>query len=247
MSLRHLWLDGPLPEAGCITIDGEIHHRLTHVNRARPGDRFVLRGCDGCAYLGVVRAMGRADLRFEVLEVLPAPPPPKRHITVTQAVVRGDRFDEVLRHGTEIGAAAFHPVITRRTVHRSTEGDSGNRSARWQAIVRSAAEQAQRDRIPPVHPTTILSQRLDELDHDTTAALVLDPRASMSLGAARHKPTIGNADSIALFVGPEGGYCDEEIAQLIDAGVWPVRLGSYILRTEVAAIAALATLLLADD
>jgi len=69
----------------------------------------------------------------------------------------------------------------------------------------------------------------------------------MSLGAARHKPTIGNADSIALFVGPEGGYCDEEVAQLIDAGVWPVRLGSYILRTEVAAIAALATLLLADD
>jgi 16S rRNA (uracil1498-N3)-methyltransferase len=230
-----------LPETGALAVvDGDEGFHAASVRRIRPGEKLVLGdGAGGLAQCVVERA-GRDGLHARVLErwsVAPARPP----VTVVQALPKSERSELAVELATEAGADAFLAWQAARCV-ANWEGarvDKGLR--RWRAVVRSAARQSRRAHIPPVDgvlSTAALVERIQDEVVAGAAVLVLHESATERIADV----AVGQADSLILVVGPEGGIAPEEIGALTGAGAVAVRLGPQVLRTSTAAAVALGAL-----
>lgn len=162
-------------------------------------------------------------------------PAPRPRLVVAQALAKGRKFDEVVRTATEIGADGFVPVTAQRSVSR-LDGKADKVLARWRAVARAAAEQSRRPWRPDVMALTPVGALEPGPDR---AVLVAHPG-----GEPLHRRAAAVADTaeIAVAIGPEGGWSDDEVEQLVARGAHVVGLGPSVLRTEHAAAAALAVL-----
>jgi len=158
---------------------------------------------------------------------------PEPEITLAFGCVRPGPFQEILRHGTELGVSRFIPLITRRTTRR-TEATK----ARWNTVVASAAAQSGRSRIPAVEEPVSLARFL-ERDWETDLKLVLSVHA-----AAQPLLTVlsSGVSRVVLLVGPEGGLELSEEKEAEAAGFSPIGIGGGVLRTETAALASVAVI-----
>jgi 16S rRNA (uracil1498-N3)-methyltransferase len=168
-------------------------------------------------------------------------PPAKPAVTVVQALPKSERSELAIELATEAGADAFLAWQAARCVARwdGARVDKGLR--RWRAAARSAARQSRRPYIPPVDgvaSTAALTRRIREEVAGGAMVLALHESAA----AALTDVSLGQADSLMLIVGPEGGIADDEIAALTRAGAVAVRLGPTVLRTSSAAAVALGAL-----
>jgi 16S rRNA (uracil1498-N3)-methyltransferase len=145
-------------------------------------------------------------------------------------------MDLVVQKATELGVAAIAPVATARSVVRLDREAQGRRLAHWRGVVVAACEQCGRARIPAIDVPVPLAERL-AATAGPAARLLLAPDAETSLAAAAR----GHV-AIELLVGPEGGLEDDERRAALAAGFRACRLGPRVLRSETAAIAALAVL-----
>ncbi len=153
--------------------------------------------------------------------------------------VRPGPFEQILRHGTELGVTVFIPVITAR-VNRKPE----YRKERWDSVIRSAVAQCGRVAVPYVEPPISLSELLKR-DLSSQENLILSTRPDA-------KPLLrwldqSSLDRTLILVGPEGGFEQTEELQALKVGFNPVSLGSYPLRTETAAILATGIIAAARD
>jgi 16S rRNA (uracil1498-N3)-methyltransferase len=198
---------------------------LLEVLRAKVGDRFTVFDVDREALAEVVE-LG-PPVRYRILEERR----PEREVGVEvalyPALLKGDKLSEVVRAATELGATRIQPLVTRHSVPKEMgEG----KLKRLQAIAVEAAKQSGRLRVPEVLPPIPLSAlpRVEQgmVAHVGARSLV---REVLNLGK-----------SLALAVGPEGGFAEEEVELLQEKGFTPVFLGRRILRAETAAIALLA-------
>ncbi len=230
-----------LPDTGALAFVGgdEGFHAAT-VRRIRPGEELVLGdGAGGLARCVVERA-GRDGLAARLLGRWSVPPgrPP---VTVVQALPKSERSELAIELATEAGADGFVAWQAARCVANwnGARADKGLR--RWRAVARSAARQSRRAHIPPVDgvlPTAALVARVrDEVAAGATV-LALHESATERLADV----AVGQADSLMLLVGPEGGIAPDEIAALTEAGAVAVRLGPTVLRTSTAAAVALGAL-----
>lgn len=223
-----------------VTITGPDHRHLALVLRARKGDPLTL--LDGCgrARRGTVAEVGRSETLLDLGADDRCPPDPPLRLTVAQAAPKGDRFSEVVQHGTEAGAWAFVPLLTERGVVRLDARDAEGRTARWQAVAKGAAEQSGRGSVPAVLPPAPLAQMVRDWGAD---CLVLHPggvRLSEAIGLA---PGLRAGGAACLAVGPEGGFTEREIDEARRGGAAVVSIGPYVFRSETAAVAAVAILL----
>ena len=243
--MRRLFLPG-LPEVNdAVLISGGDHHHLRNVLRVRRGEMLMVLDGKGLAYQAEIVEV-RRDATVARL-VCPAPPPPEPpvHIWVAQALGKGDKFEQVIQHGTEIGASGFIPLITGRTIPKHGADPAANKLARWRQIARGAAEQCGRARIPaveaPIHLVPFLEKRAP-----TDPAILLDGGGRPFAHVLAELLPAGHgyrASSMLLLVGPEGGFTPTEIAAAQKHHVTPAALGPYTLRTETAALAAIARIL----
>ena len=155
-------------------------------------------------------------------------------MTLVQCLARADRMDVIVQKATELGVVRIVPVQSRRGVVRLDAAQAESKAAHWRAIVVSACEQCGRNRLPAVEAPRRLLDYLGTLPADG-ARFLLDPGAE-----ARPAAPIGGEMTVAI--GPEGGLDEAEIEAFRLAGFEPMRLGPRVLRTETAAIAALAYL-----
>jgi len=183
----------------------------------------------------MIAAVGKRDLETSLIGPEPVAPEPSVHVTIAQAVGKGDKFEQVIQHGTEIGASAFIPLVTERTVVRLKANEAENKLARWQAVAKAAAEQAGRGRIPMIEPLSSLPETLKRRDQ-FGICWILDQD-----GETPH-PTAAKS-SFLILVGPEGGFTQIEIESARIAGLQVVSLSPYTLRTETAALVALSRIL----
>jgi 16S rRNA (uracil1498-N3)-methyltransferase len=144
-----------------------------------------------------------------------------------------------VQKAVELGVTAIHPLAAARSVVRLAGERAAKRVAHWQAVAVSACEQSGRNRVPPVAPVAELAAWLarSSAGGAGTLRLLLSPAGATGL---RDLPR--PAASIILLAGPEGGFTPEEEAAALHCGFTPVRLGPRVLRTETAAVAALAAL-----
>lgn len=143
-------------------------------------------------------------------------------------------MDLVVQKATELGVSSIVPVLSARSVVRLAGERAARRRAHWQAVAVNACEQCGRATLPEILPPSGLDAALASVADDATR-LVADPDAGVGL-AALTRPAAG----LTLLIGPEGGLDDGELARAATTGFRSFRLGPRVLRTETAAIAALA-------
>ena len=219
-------------------LDGDDARHLARVLRVEVGQRYELS--DGSrAALAEVAAVRKDHVQFRVLEDLPASPRVV-HVTLLMALIKFDHFEMVIEKATELGVAEIVPVITART-EVGLEKAVPKRLERWQRIALEASQQSRRDRLPVLFPAISFRDavRLDKryriwLDEEPDGAPLL-----AALPSERHIE-----DSIALLVGPEGGWTPAE-RETASTNWTRVSLGAQILRAETAAMASLAIVMAA--
>lgn len=230
-----------LPEAGDaageVAVTGPRLHYLRSVLRLREGDELEVFDGRGGARHAKVERLTEAEARLSLGPRREAPP--RRPIAVVQGLPKAEKMELVIQKGTELGATAFAPAFAARSVVKLDEQRANDRARRWQAIAGEAARQCGRADVPVVHPVRPLVEAVAALA--PAKPLVLDEEERATRLSEAH--ALAGPGPLALVVGPEGGLTREEVAALVrDAGAIPVSLGSLVLRTETAALAALAVL-----
>jgi 16S rRNA (uracil1498-N3)-methyltransferase len=220
-----------------VTVDGDEAHHAVAVRRLRVGEQVVLTDGRGTSVRGVVASTGKRVFTAVVEEVA-RHEPPAPEVVVVQAIPKGDRGELAVEMLTEVGVSRIVPWAAARSV-AVWKGERAAKSvARWRSTAREAAKQARRAWFPEVsEPGT--TEAVAALLADADLAVVLHEEATAPL-AALDVPASGR---ILVVVGPEGGLTDEEVAAFVAAGAVSVRLGTEVLRTSTAGVAAVSALL----
>jgi 16S rRNA (uracil1498-N3)-methyltransferase len=218
-----------------VVLDGDEGRHAATVKRIRAGEQVVLTDGAGTSVSGTVTHAGKASLTVRVdstLYVGRALP----HVTVVQAIPKGDRGELAVEMLTEIDVDRIVPWAASRSV-AVWRGDRAAKSlAKWRAAARTATKQARRAWLPEVTEMATTDD-VAGLLADADLAVVLHEAAEMPLAAL----SLDGIGSIVVVVGPEGGISDDELAAFASAEV--VRLGASVLRTSTAGVAAVAVLL----
>jgi 16S rRNA (uracil1498-N3)-methyltransferase len=222
MTLHRFFVD-PAEMAGeRFPVPAGIAHQVGRVLRLRDGERVVL--LDGRGEAVTVRLDDGACV---VEERGPAGGEPAHRLTVWQALLRGDHLEPVIRHGTEVGIAAFRLFVSERCVAREL---SPRKLERLRAVAREAAEQSERGLVPEVAAPVPLAEAL------ASASVLLLERTDGPRLSALEAPG-------SVIIGPEGGFTPDEAADAERAGLTLAGLGPRILRSETVAVAAAAVIL----
>jgi len=222
-------------------ITGDDARHLIRVLRAVPGDRLILCDGSGRECLAEIVALERERAALKVLEERTCENEPAVHIRIAQSLPKGDKFETVIQKGTEIGASAFLPFVSARTVVQYDARQEARRVDRWRKIAKEAAEQAHRGRVPLVSEPMRWSELLDAAAEAKLALLCYEKEsASLLRDVLRAAGPLRRGDTVLIVVGPEGGFTDAEVAEARRRGIAPVGLGRRILRTETAALVAAA-------
>jgi 16S rRNA (uracil1498-N3)-methyltransferase len=224
-----------------VTFPAGIAHQLSLVLRLQPGDHvLVLDNCDHQFEVELANVSNKSAIGRMIKEQ-PASGEPRVRITLFQSLTQREKFEWLLQKCTEVGVAAFVPVISSRSLVQRGAG-SLDKQERWQRILREAAEQSGRGRIPLLSEPLRFADALQTACKDNSLALMLwEKEHTLSLRQALNSHP--DAQKIAVFIGPEGGFSDEEAAAARQAGCQAVSLGQRILRMETAAIVAVALIL----
>ncbi len=235
MRISRLYTNQPLAPDTEVVLEERVAHYLQRVLRLRAGHALVLFNGDGCDYAGELVDSRRDRVAVQVNTRVPATAESDLRLVLVQAVSKGDRMDHSLQKATELGVAAVQPLFTERTEVRLDGARLDKRMAHWRGVVIAACEQCGRARLPALEPPRSLE-----------AWLALDPAAprfALAPGAERALAGVTLDQGAAeLLIGPEGGFSERELKQLVLAGCTAVSLGPRILRTESAGPAALAVL-----
>ncbi|MBO9717235.1 MAG: 16S rRNA (uracil(1498)-N(3))-methyltransferase [Pseudoxanthomonas sp.] len=212
-------------------------NHLARVLRLREGDPCVLFNGDGHDYPARLLAIGKREVRAEVLDMQAVDNESPLSIVLLQGIARGEKMDLILQKATELGVAAIVPVSAERTEVRLDAERAEKRLAHWRSVVASACEQSGRARLPELSAPASLDAAARALDGDGLR-LVLDPHGEHRLDNLPSPP--GGTAWIAI--GPEGGWSPRDRDILRAAGFTGLRLGPRVLRTETAGLAAIAAL-----
>ncbi|OYY95438.1 MAG: 16S rRNA (uracil(1498)-N(3))-methyltransferase [Hydrogenophilales bacterium 28-61-23] len=236
--MPRFYCDLPLAVGRLIELPVETARHAIGALRLREGEPVTLFNGDGVEYHGTLAQQGKsAAVRLtERAE-------PKResnlHITLVQGLSSGERMDLTLQKSVELGVAAIQPVFMRRSIVKLSGDKAERRLQHWRGVVVAACEQCGRNRIPPVGEIQEFMSWLRQQQNqaDAMQSYLLDPEAETGL---RDLPAPNGR--ILLLAGPEGGFDPIERGAAVAAGCQRVRLGPRILRTETAALAAIAAM-----
>lgn len=234
-SLTRLYYPGEIAAHGeCRVTAGQAHH-VIQVLRLQVGAELTLFDGCGAEYPARIRDIGKSGVILAVTGRREVSRESPLGVVLAQGISSGERMDYTVQKCVELGVAAIQPLTTQRSVVRLSGERADKRLAHWHAIAAAACEQCGRNRLPAIHPVQPLMTWLSE--PSTADRYVLSPHAAASL---RDLPR--PAGVVTLLVGPEGGWDPAETAAAQRAGYTAMRLGPRVLRTETAAVAALAAM-----
>lgn len=235
--MHRFFIDPQFITETAVSFPPQQAHQLCTVLRMAVGDGVVVLDNAGQAYDVTLTHVDRRQVLGEITAQYVATGEPATYLTLYLALLKRDNFEWVLQKGTEIGITRFVPLLTARTVVTAAKA---GKQERWQRILAEAAEQCRRGRVPELTPPIALTDAV--VTRDAAVALMPWEEAINDVGITAVLPQPSPV-SVALFIGPEGGFAQEEVEYGRSHGLIPVTLGSRILRAETAAIVA-ATLVL---
>ena len=220
-----------------VTLSDEESHHLTRVMRLAPGAIvFVFDGA-GREYRCKVDVASRSSAKLQIIDELTAPVESEIEITLAQALVKNDKFDWVVQKATELGVNRIVPLVTAHSEVVLSEERGEKRIKRWDRISLEALKQSGRRKLVEI---TDPSKWSDHCARDgSQLRLLLSERGGRSLDSV-HREAIKTPASISIAIGPEGGWDVHELETARQHGFKEIHLGPRILRSETAAISALA-------
>lgn len=218
-----------LPESAAI--------HAARVLRMVEGDHATLFNGDGFDYICKLTTVKKSAVTVEVTDCTAVDNESPLNITLLQGISSGDRMDYTIQKAVELGVNHIQPIATERSVVKLNPERAAKRLAHWQGVVYSACEQSGRAVVPQVAPPTSLNQWLSNNPQQETSRILLNP-----VGAKRLAELKKPAGKIQLLIGAEGGLSPNEIDIACSNGFQSIILGPRILRTETAALAAMASM-----
>lgn len=236
MRLPRFFCPPPLALGGRVNLPPDAAHHAVRVLRMKEGDALALFDGAGNEFMAKVLRAGKDQLTALIETVRDNDRESPLSIALAQGISSGDRMDYTLQKAVELGVAEILPIAAERSVVKLAGERAAKRLAHWQSVVVSACEQSGRSVVPEVHA---VNDFVDWLAMETAPAtrIVLAPDAEQRL-ADLPRPE----GRIVLLAGPEGGLTDNELSTAQLRGFTPVRLGPRVLRTETAALAAMAAM-----
>lgn len=223
---------------GAAHLTGEDAHHASRSLRMRVGEKIVICDGGGTDYNCVIDRISSSDVSLRIVETSPTLSEPPYRAVVFQALARGDKVDTVVRKAVEYGAVRIVPFSSERCGVELSRDDGERKAARWRKIAREAAMQSMRGMIPEVASPISFDEMIQQAS-ECDLSLFCWERASKPLKGVLAGSSFG---SIAVIIGPEGGFSVEEAEAAAHAGAAEVSLGRRILRTESAAQFVLACL-----
>ena len=221
-------------------IRGRDFHYLVHVLRLAVGDRLPASDGQGRRRECRVEAVGQEWVRLELAEA-EADDRPEPAIVLIQALPKGRKMDQIVRQATEAGAAEIQPVFSRHSLSRmEDQGERERRAERWRRIAREAAQQSGGSRVPRIAEPAGLEQALASSPAEGELRLLFHETRLAEGGVSLHRALAAGPRRVTLLVGPEGGLAAEEVALARSHGFLPITVGRRVLRTETAALFAVA-------
>ena len=218
-----------------VRLEDEFAHQICHVLRLKRGDQVVVLDNTGFEYVVRLTCVDKKKACGDIEERRLCTAEPSARITLFQSLLKREKFEWVLQKCTEVGVARIVPIITARSLVQKTEIKPG-KMVRWRRILREAAEQSGRGKVPELAEPIHLAESFKCTQDVRVMASLHGGLCSMHEGLV-HVAAEAHGQ-IGVWIGPEGGFDPEEAAQAARAGFGLVSLGQRTLRTETAAVVA---------
>ena len=216
----------------------EAEH-LRRVLRLGAGDTVSVFDGRGHEFLARVASIVRRDVRLQLLSRIEPPPEPAVALTLVQAVLKGDKMDDVVRDAVMLGVAAVQPIVTRRSETTVAMLLKSARVDRWRRVALASVKQSRRAVLPEIRLPLTLETFLDEPPAGLRLMLI-EPTAGAEV--ERLTPSVRPPSDAAVLIGPEGGWTEPEWQTAKAAGVRLLTLGHRTLRADAVPIAAISVL-----
>ena len=252
--MQHFFVSPSQINGHTIVITGEDVNHIKNVLRMKPGEEISIgNGADDNEYRASIKEIKDDEIICDLLFVKEDGVELTVGITLFQGLPKSDKMDTIIQKAVELGAVRIVPVATERAVVKLDAKKAASKKERWQKISEAAAKQSKRAIVPEVTLPMTMSEAVNMAASMNAAAIPYELENGMDGMKAfvdRVKSLAGDENKeakpeAAVFIGPEGGFADEEIELAGNAGITPVSLGRRILRTETAGMTVLSILMYA--
>lgn len=237
MSQHRFYCPGKLSVDAVVSLPEIAAAHAARVLRMQVDDTAILFNGDGIDYHCQLTAVQKSSVTAQIVSGASVTNESPLDILLLQGISSGDRMDFTIQKAVELGVRAIQPIATERSVVKLNQERAEKRVAHWQQIVISACEQSGRAFVPGVHTPLNLIQWLSRHTQAQSSRILLNPVGAQQL-AQLPKPT----SQIQLLIGAEGGLSAHEIETATAHGFQSIMLGPRILRTETAALTAIASM-----
>ncbi len=237
--IPRIYVDAGLESGSEIILPEAARHHLITVLRLKPGQSLVLfNGRGSFETRGEILSIGKKQAVVQITQRYHCERESLLHSELVQAISAGERMDYTLQKCVELGVSSIQLLYSQRSQRPLGETQLIKKLRHWQGVITHAAEQSGRCMLPDLHPPVTLEAYVKKQSEPNTLRLALAPHATTTL--RNIKPI--DTPRVAFFVGPEGGFTDQELAQMRSQNIDTVQLGPRILRTETAGVALLSWL-----
>ena len=225
-----------------IPITGEDLNHMKHVLRLKVGEQVTVSDGSEREYVCEIEKYIENAAQLRVIDILDSNAELPTQITLYQGYPKGDKLELIIQKAVELGAVRIVPVMTRRSVVKLDAKKVAKKVARWQQIAESAAKQSKRMLIPEIHEVMTYKEALAFAGHLDVKLIPYE----LAKGMKETREILNElrpGQSIGIFIGPEGGFEEEEVSKALEVGAHAITLGRRILRTETAGLAILSVLM----
>ncbi|GAA4706118.1 16S rRNA (uracil(1498)-N(3))-methyltransferase [Brevibacillus fulvus] len=215
-----------------VTITGDDVHHIVNVMRLKPGEQIIVCDGRGRSCLARLRQSSANAVQAQIETWLDEQKELPVQITIGQGLPKGDKMEWILQKGTELGAFAFFPFSSERTIVKLEPKKEAKKLERWTKIVKEAAEQSHRSVLPQIRGQLSFKQALETGAQYTRCVIAYEKEEQAKLREVLD--TLVPGDSLLVLIGPEGGFTEQEVEWAESKGFQAVTFGPRILRTETA-------------
>jgi len=233
--MRHFFIKNFKKEGKNLLIfEKEKIHQIKNVLRKKPNEKVIFFDETGHQYLSLLKEIKKDFILAQIIETKLPKKEPKIKIWLYQSLLKRKNFEMVLKYSVSLGVEKIIPLISERTIIRKVEE---KKLKRWQKIIIESCQQSQRIKIPKISPPQNFLEAVKS--SKAQAKLIAHPSASNLLKKILKKEFL----SLAIFVGPEGGFSEKEITFAKKYGFFDFKIQDLILRSEIAPLVILSQIL----
>ena len=227
-----------------IHISGNDYNHIKNVLRMKQGEEVLISDGQDREYLCAIESFTEDEVIVSIKDIMGTSRELPAKITLFQGLPKGDKMEQIIQKTVELGVYEIVPVSMKRSVVKLDSKKASKKVERWNSIALSAAKQSKRGIIPEVKDLMTFNEAVKRASH-MDACLVPYENAEGIEGARKLVDSMKDKKSIGIFIGPEGGFDEEEIALALEAGAQTLTLGRRILRTETAGMTMMSILMFA--